>query len=424
MKAAERRLPDRFWIGLILLAVGGVALRLLYVYVIAPDVRGFGDWQYFHQQANLIADGRGFIDPVDFSLSGRETATAGHPPLWPLLLSGVSELGFTGAHAHRATGAILGGGTVVLMGLLGRRLSGPATGLIAAGLYAVDPLMVGADGSLMSECLYGLLVALVLLTAYRMHDAPSLGAAATLGVAIGFAALVRAEALLYVPLLALPLTLRWAGGRVRGLAVALAAFAVVVGPWTIRNAIVFDRPVAISNNGSQAMSGANCPQTYHGKDTGLWRIDCISVQRPGENQAQAANRWTREGLGYMRDHAGSLPRVMTIRLLRTWDAYQPWRMVGFAEGRDPDIERAGIVTYWLLVPLAAAGVLVLRRRRRAFWIMLVPLAVVVLVSLFFYGTPRFRHAADISIIALAAVAADAALRRWRPRPAPPAPAGS
>jgi hypothetical protein len=283
--------------------------------------------------------------------------------------------------------------------------------------------MVGADGSLMSECLYGLLVALVLLTAYRMYDAPSQGAAAALGVAIGFAALVRAEALLYVPLLALPLTLRWTSGRVRGLAVALAAFAVVVGPWTIRNAIVFDRPVAISNNGSQAMSGANCPQTYHGKDTGLWRVDCISPQRPGENQAQAANRWTREGLGYMRDHAGSLPRVMIIRLLRTWDAYQPWRMVAFAEGRDPDVERAGIVVYWLLFPLAVAGLLVLRRRGREFLIMIAPAAVVVLVSLFFYGTPRFRHAADISIIALAAVTVDAALRRWRPPRAPERPAG-
>jgi 4-amino-4-deoxy-L-arabinose transferase-like glycosyltransferase len=417
------RRPDRFWTYLLLLAAGGIALRLLYVYVIAPDVRGIGDWRYFHEQANLIARGKGFIDPTDYALFGRQTAAAGHPPLWPLLLSGVSKLGFTGFHAHRAAGAVLGGGTIVVMGLLGRRLAGARTGLLAAGIYTFDPLVVGADGSLMSECLYGLLVAVVLFAAYRLYDSPSVREAAFLGAAVGLAALVRAEALLYVPLLALPLALRPPDLRRPALVATLVAFGLVVGPWTVRNAIVFDRPVAISNNGSQAMVGANCPATYHGRDTGLWHIECISPQQPTENQAQAAVRWTKEGLGYMRDHPGDMPRVMSIRVLRTWDLYQPWRMVAFAEGRDPDIERAGVVVYWLLLPLAIAGLLVMRARGRQFWIMLAPFAVVILVSVFFYGTPRFRHAADIAIIALAAVSVDAALRRWLPRRSPAGPAG-
>jgi 4-amino-4-deoxy-L-arabinose transferase-like glycosyltransferase len=422
VNAAERRLPDRFWIGLILLAVGGVALRLLYVYVIAPDVRGFGDWYLFHEQANLIAQGHGFIDPSTFYATGRESATAGHPPLWPLVLSSVSKLGFTGAHAHRAMGAGLAGVTIVLLGLLGRRVASQRAGLLAAALYSVHPLMIGADASLMSECLYGLLIALMLLLAYRLHDEPGPVPAAALGAAIGLASLVRAEAILYVPLLALPLALRMPIDRGRALAAAVTAFVVVLAPWTIRNAIVFDRPVIVSNNGSQTLAGANCPQTYHGPDTGLWQIACISPQRAGENEAEGAARWTREGVGYMADHPGDLPRVMTIRALRTWDLYQPWRMVGQAEGRDPDIERAGIVVYWLLLLPAAAGVFVLHRRRRNVLILLAPVALAVAVSIAFYGIPRFRHGADVAIIVLAAIALDAALQRapWRqarPRPA-------
>ena len=55
-----------------------------------------------------------------------------------------------------------------------RAAGSPATapGLIAAGLAAVYPTLIAADGALMSETLYGALVALALLAAYRLLDAP------------------------------------------------------------------------------------------------------------------------------------------------------------------------------------------------------------------------------------------------------------
>ena len=51
----------------------------------------------------------------------------------------------------------------MLVGLLGRRAGGERLGLLAAGLCAVYPLMIAVDGALMSETLYGPLIAVALL---------------------------------------------------------------------------------------------------------------------------------------------------------------------------------------------------------------------------------------------------------------------
>src|SRR5207244_8269490 len=95
------------------------------------------------------------------------------------------------------------------VGLIARRLGGPRAGLIAAGIAAVYPVLVAADGAMMSETLYGLLIAAALLTALRLLDRqPGPPLAAALGALIGLATLTRAEALLLLPLLAWPVAAR------------------------------------------------------------------------------------------------------------------------------------------------------------------------------------------------------------------------
>jgi 4-amino-4-deoxy-L-arabinose transferase-like glycosyltransferase len=395
----------RFHWVLLGIAAAAVAIRLLYVYVLSPDVRGIGDWFYFHWQANLIASGHGFIEPYSYMFTGQSFSSASHPPLWTVLLAGVSKLGFTHAHAHRAVGAFVGGGTVFVLGLLGRRVAGERVGHVAAGVGAAYPIMVAADGSLMSESLYGLLVALTLLGAYRLHDRGTWGAAALLGTGIGFACLVRSEALLFLPLLVLPVAWRVGHDRWRNVAAACLATVVVLTPWTVRNWTTFGRPVLISTNGPAALKGANCAQTYSGPDIGGWRLDCIGfTRRDLHNEAKADARFTREAFDYIGNHLSELPKVLAVRVLRTWDLYQPRRQVASAEGRAPDAERAGIAVYYVLVLLAVWGVVLLRRRREPLWILLMPAVMVTLVSLGWYGLPRFRAAFEVPLVVLAGVA--------------------
>jgi 4-amino-4-deoxy-L-arabinose transferase-like glycosyltransferase len=278
--------------------------------------------------------------------------------------------------------------------------------------------MIAADGSLMSEGLYSTLIAAALLCAFRLRDRGDARSAAGLGAAIALAGLTRSEALLLVPLLALPIALTRPAARWRLAAVALATTALVIAPWSIRNWAEFGRPVLISTNDGTLLAGANCGRTYHGQDLGFWNIKCIS-QRSIANEADQEARWRCEGAGYARDHDGRLPVVLAARLLRTWDLYQPRRMVGFAEGRWRRADQAGVVAYFLLLPFMLAGGWLIRRRRGELLILLAPVALVCVLSLMGYGIPRFRAPAEITIVTLAAVAVTRLLERRLPSAARP-----
>ena len=392
------------------LALAGVALRAVYLFAIARHVTGIGDWHFYQFQANLIADGHGFTEPYKFLFDHHSSPSAGHPPLYPLLLSAISWLGGTSELAHRTLGLGLGAVTIALVGLLGRRVGGERLGLVAAGLCAVYPLMIAVDGALMSETLYGPLIAGMLLAAYAVHDRGRPRDAALLGAVTGLAALTRSEALLFVPLLAWPLARRRRSWQTA--AVATLACVVVVAPWTIRNQVQFGRFVPISTNDSTVLAGANCGLTYHGVNTGAWDIRCISDRRY-DNEARQAAVWRHEGLHYAREHLGRLPAVMAVRLLRIWDFWQPRRQVMYAEGRQRRVEQAGVAVYYLLLLLAAAGALALRRRGETLLILLAPAVVVCLSAVLGYGVPRLRHSFELPLLVLAGAGVLECHRRLR-----------
>src|SRR3954452_20196892 len=84
--------PRRFARSVAVVALSGGLLRLADLLTVARHTVGIGDWWFYHWQANLIADGRGFLDPFQL-LEHHERASAGHPPLYPVTLAGLSKLG-------------------------------------------------------------------------------------------------------------------------------------------------------------------------------------------------------------------------------------------------------------------------------------------------------------------------------------------
>ncbi len=391
-----------FGVRLAALAAVGAVVRALYTFAYAPHQRGFGDWLYYNGVANAIADGQWFIDPFA-AATGQEVASASHPPLYPLVLSVISLVGGTGWRSHRALGVVLGAVSVVLIALLARRVAGDRAGLVAGAIAALHPLLVAADGALLSETLYTPLFAGVLLCAYRLLDDPRARWAVALGALIGLAALTRSEALLLIPLLAVPVALRTRPGWALRAGAAALACVVVIAPWTIRNWDAFGRPVPISTQDGALLAGANCPDTYHGPDTGGWSFACLS-ERTDLNEATQSDTWRTEGVDYARDHAGRIPAVVGMRVLKLLDFYDPGYQLQFAEGRDLGVQRIGVGVYYLLLPLAIAGAVLLRRREQPLRVLMAPVAMVLMSAVLFYGVTRLRHAADIVIVVLAAVA--------------------
>jgi hypothetical protein len=180
---------------------------------------------------------------------------------------------------------------------------------------------------------------------------------------------------------------------------------LVIAPWTMRNLTTFDKPVPISTNEGNLLAGANCPSTYRGHDIGSWDLRCVKPGPLAEDESVTASRLRSDGLDYAGDHAGRIPLVLAARLGRTFELLQPIRQAEHAEGRAKGLEIAGAVWFFLLIPPAVYGGVLLRRRGVPLSPLLAPFALVLAATLVGYGVPRFRHPADVALIVLAAAGA-------------------
>lgn len=393
---------------LALLGVAALAVRLLYILVLAPAPVGVGgDAGFYHSAANLIGQGR-FLYRGIF---GHAYVTAEHPPLFPLVLSVASVLGAKTLLAHRIVGCVIGSGAVVLIAMLARRIAGPRAGWIAGAVAALYPPLVTADGLVMSEPLFVLGVAAAMLLGLRLRRRRSAGDAAALGLLLALVTLTRAEGLALVVLLGWPAAL--AGGRRRAdvgrAAVLTGACVLVLGPWVARNAIVFGRPL-LATDSNTLIAGANCRDTYYGHDIGWWSLGCLARGRT-RTQLRRGDASTGAAFRYARGHLTRLPLVAGVRVLRTFDLFQPLRQ-GNHEPRRRWIDILGLVFFYPVLLLAGLGV---RRVSRPRTELLAPVAMVVIVSALGWGIGRFRVAADASLLALAG----AAMSTARHTPAPP-----
>ncbi len=192
---------------------------------------------------------------------------------------------------------------------------------------------------------------------------------------------------------------------------------LVLVPWLARNWAEFGQPVLSTNSGSLAY-GANCDAAYYSRQIGSWPCYPRATVTPTHDEADVSDDLRDTGLTYAHDHAGRIPAVVAVRVLRSFDLWSPARATRFEADigdRDVNVYRVGVAMYYLLLPLAIAGAVMLRRRGEPIGILLAPFALVVAISILGYGTPRFRVPAEIPLVVLAAVALSGlAQRRTRP----------
>ena len=112
----------------------------------------------------------------------------------------------------------------------------------------------------------------------------------------------------------------------------------------------------------------------------------------------------RHALSYVRHHLTRAPVVVIARVARTADLYGIGNLVAqdVGEERDRWASWAGIVSWWLLAPIAAIGLTLVPRRDA--WVLAMPIAAVLVTSVFFYGTHRIRSPLEPVVVVAAAVA--------------------
>jgi len=413
------RAPARtFWIVVGIVALAGLAGRLTYTAVVKADAPAGGDGLYYHSQALVLRDGHGFVDPIRYLGDGVETPTAGHPPLYALYLAGWTFLGVDTPYGHRLASCLLGAGTILVVAALGRRLGGPSTGIAAAVLAAAYPLLWINDAMLLSESMAALMAAIALVAAYRYWDDPSSANALLLGGAYALATLSRAEAALLFPLVVLPLILRARlpdlRARLRSFGFVALAAVVVLGPWVGRNLVVFEHPVLLSNGFGATLRGASCDAAWYGERAGLFGF-CPSDPGPGD-ESERDEVVREQAFDYIDEHRDRLPSLVGIRVLRAWELYRPVQNTNHyaaIEDRGRNASYAGLWSYYFLLPLAIAGVVILWRRK----LPVMPFVALALTATFTaaitYANIRYRIAVEVGLVTLAAVAFGALWDRMR-----------
>lgn len=483
-RTATTRVPTvrdrRRWLLLAIPIVLGLVIRLVYLWGVhrtqcptpwwedpsAPKEltgRCPGDSYVYHYGANLLAQGKGFVIPTDFRVSGGAIARAGadHPPLFTLVLAAFSFVGAKSWLWHEHVVVALGVVNIFLTGLLGRRVAARFldergalwVGFVAAMFMAVYPYVWLSDVMVLSETLAMTANLAVALLCYRVLDDRRWGWVIALGVAAGAAALVRAEMVLLGPLLILPMLLRvrslsfaQQAGRI---AVAGLAMVAVLTPWLYRNMTVFNNPVTMSTGTGITLANTNCDDTYQGGGLGFWSFRCIPElpwNRPEEElratdpatlrlwvdqsgiaapddatpdqlvellvaHGRTADQSDDEvylravGLDYLTSHLDRLPVVTAARFGRMWGLYAPGQQLTLenGEGRPEDAARFGLAMFYPLMVLAIGGTVVLARRRQPLLPLLVPVAIVTFAALTAFGQSRYRAPAEPLLMVLAAV---------------------
>jgi 4-amino-4-deoxy-L-arabinose transferase-like glycosyltransferase len=313
-----------------------------------------------------------------------------HPTDWspgaPLLYAGVYYL-TGGVHPDlaRVTVALLGALMILLVYLIGRRIGGPVVGLVAAALAAIYPTFIDNNEQFVSEPIAAFtLAACVLGFLWASDRARSAWAWLVPGFFLGLTALARPEYLIFAVVLGLLVLIRaW---RRRGVAVGVAsaaafvaAFVLVLAPWTIRNYIVLDRFVPVTTGGGKALFVATYlpgdgrqirvkrhlieiyTGNHHVTDAQLAHtqmadlLNAVAKKYPNMERDAALARIGRENFKkYVTEQPGAYARMVLSKMWNVW-----------RRGSGPTMRAAGWVAFhYALLALGLLGLALLAIRRR------------------------------------------------------------
>jgi Dolichyl-phosphate-mannose-protein mannosyltransferase len=397
----ENHRPHRpqlhFLVPLAAIALVGIGLRLIYTFTIGEHLKEGLDTIFYSFVGGELARHQGYSDPGLLFTHGTIKPTANFPPLYPIFIAGLHKVDVTTFRGHQVAGAICGGLSVGLTGLLGRRITHrEAVGWIGAALVAVCPALIASDGSAMAETLsVPLLVGMLLAIAWA-SSSMSLSRWVVVGLLAGLDVLTRSEELLVALALA-PLAILVAPSmslarRLASIALVLIVAGGVIAPWIIRDTVVFNPPIVLSTNGAKTVAGANCSATYRGPELGYWDFSCLDTpQLDAHGEAEFAKALDRKGADYVRQNASRVPLVAAVRVLRAWGLFKPTqeahleavetRSIGWGELSTP-------VSLVLLI-LGAIGILGVRKNRTALVVLGGPVLIATLTVAVTYGNQRF-----------------------------------
>jgi hypothetical protein len=370
---------------------------------------------------------------------GSRGPTAYFPPAFPYflglvdLIDGHQAGGKTAVPPERVAQAVIGTISVALLGLVALEAFGGAVALAAVAIATVYPVFVELSGTLVAENLLLVFELASIWTALRARRAPRtssvFGWIAATGLLAGLATLTHENAALFV----LPLGVAaWSVMRARGVAEggvtarraglrALAAPAVLVVcaclpivPWTVRNADELHHFVPVSDEtgitliGTYNATSAAAEPLHYKWDLYLKmpEFKALAKQARDYDEVQLSDVLQSRALDYIRAHPTSPLDVgfhNTLRMFELEGSFA-WHASYAAISLPARAAGVGVVSFWVLLVLAIAGLFTAVRREAPGWMWAFPILYWLSVTFVNLETPRFREPIDPFFILLAACA--------------------
>ena len=373
-----------------------------------------------------MAQGRGY-PPTRARQGSRYVhvwADAYRPPLWPAVLGAVYATAGHRLAPARVVQALLGALAILALSWVALRLLTPRAAWWAGVVGAVYLPLALVSSSLVSETLFVVLELVALGLALEARERRRLGPAAAAGAAVALATLTRLNGVVLLAAV-LPLVAP-RGRRLAAVGATLVPFALVIAPWTIRNAVELHAFVPVSTESGTTLLGTYNLQSMTDRAApGSWQLlRHDQVAAVAHERLPPAIRDTRLRDAALRfvAHHPVYPFTVAWHNLRRW-----LDLAGIAraryEARTVEIRNrwvnAMLPFAWTLAAFAALGLATgaARGTPRAFW--LAPSLLLATTLLVNAETPRFRAPIDpfLILLAVAAVSRISSTAPGRRRPA-------
>ena len=358
------------------IAIFSIAFMIRLVFVLQSSEIPYSDASVYDRLGLSISEGKGYVNN-----SG--TPHCHYPPFYPFFLSVIYALFGHSYAAVRIFQSILGAFSCVLIYLIGKRVFTVSVGVIAGFIsMAYLPFIKSAE-LLLSELVFTFLVLLIVLYLLKIRENMNFGNAIVLGLLSGMSLLTRSMAIL-LPLFMLPVFIYSRKGDLpyilKRYIVVLLFFCLTMTPWIVRNYNIHRHFVPTSVEGGMTLWMSYFPTK------GVFGInptaeDPVVAESYKIKDPVLRNRFlVKKTIDFIWNNPKEVLALELKKILYFWAPFD-WEIVG---GRWFNFE------YAAMLPFIAIGIFL---AMKGFWKnypVLLPVIYFQIMSLIFYGSPRFR----------------------------------
>jgi 4-amino-4-deoxy-L-arabinose transferase-like glycosyltransferase len=386
---------DRATIVLIIASI--LSLGAAYSFYLADALRFIDEREYYTLARNL-AESR------QYTLDG-EHLTASRPPGYPFVLASLYALGVP-IIGLRFFNFILLAFSIYLTYAIARHHGSSASGVIAALLVCLYPVLIYTAGTLYPQTLAATLLLLALFV-LRKHNSSLLP---FLGVVLGWLVLTVPLFIVTVIMLFSWLTItRWISRT--QLLITFAVFSLTLGLWTLRNYTVFDRFVFVSTNSGFNLLLGNSEHTRPNAGT---NVDITRHRVVAETLGEVdQDRYYRDAaLDFIRNNQAHSIRMYMLKTLNYFNYTNQLYQTSEASSTNDILM---LLSYGTLLALAVIRIILIRQYPVSRFEMLLFLIYLssALAGAVFFTRIRFRLPYDFLLILVVANFLDAVLRSLR-----------